>query len=95
LVDIVRAAQEVPADDYYDRLALDRALSAIEAGHRRLTGQVVEAGHVGADGAAAFLAGRGAEVARISSGVEGIVASGLTLSKVVVAASLLGDLARE
>jgi glutamate dehydrogenase len=95
LVDIVRAAQEVPADDYYDRLALDRALSAIEAGHRRLTGQVVEAGHVGADGAAAFLAGRGAEVARISGGVEGIVASGLTLSKVIVAASLLGDLARE
>ena len=37
---------------------------------------------------------RGADVARIRSAVDNIVLSGLTLSKVTVAASLLGDLAR-
>jgi glutamate dehydrogenase len=33
-------------------------------------------------------------VARIRNAVDSIVASGLTLSKITVAASLLGDLAR-
>ena len=37
---------------------------------------------------------RGADVNRIRSAVDGIVSSGLTLSKITVAASLLGDLAR-
>jgi glutamate dehydrogenase len=37
---------------------------------------------------------RGADLSRIRGAVDGIVASGLTLSKVTVAASLLGDLAR-
>ena len=37
---------------------------------------------------------RGTDVNRIRSAVDSIVASGLTLSKVTVAASLLGDLAK-
>jgi glutamate dehydrogenase len=37
---------------------------------------------------------RGADVTRIRSAVDNIVLSGLNLSKVTVAASLLGDLAR-
>ena len=37
---------------------------------------------------------RGQDVNRIRSAVDGIVSSGLTLSKITVAASLLGDLAR-
>ncbi len=36
----------------------------------------------------------GGDADRIRAAVEGIMASGLTLSKVTVAASLLGDLAR-
>ena len=37
---------------------------------------------------------RGTDVSRIRSAVDNIVSSGLTLSKVTVASSLLGDLAR-
>ena len=48
----------------------------------------------GPEAVAAWSAARGGEVERIRTAVEAIVASGLTLSKLTVAASLLGDLAR-
>jgi glutamate dehydrogenase len=92
---IISAASDVAASDYYDRLALDRAVDAIGAGHRRLTAQVAAGFGSGVAGVAAWTEARGPEVARIREAVEGIVAAGLTLSKLMVAASLLGDLARE
>jgi glutamate dehydrogenase len=92
---IARAADEVAVSDHYDRLALDRTVDAISLGHRRLTAQVVLSGGIGPEGAAAWASARGTEVARIRDAVAGIVASGLTVSKLMVAASLLGDLARE
>jgi glutamate dehydrogenase len=92
---IARAASEVAASDYYDRLALDRAVDAISLGHRRLTAQVAAGAGSGAAAVAAWSQARGPEIARIRGAVEGIVASGLTLSKLIVAASLLGDLARD
>ncbi len=88
---IARAADDVVVSDYYDRLALDRTVDAISVGHRRLTAQVVSGG----GSAAAWIAARDGAVVRIRNAVDGIVASGLTLSKLMVAASLLGDLARE
>jgi glutamate dehydrogenase len=88
---IARAADEVAVSDYYDRLALDRTVDAISVGHRRLTAQVVSGG----GSATAWIAARDGAVVRIRNAVDGIVASGLTLSKLMVAASLLGDLARE
>ena len=48
----------------------------------------------GAEAVAAWRMERGAEAERIRAAIEGIVVSGLTLSKVTVASSLLGDLAR-
>jgi len=48
----------------------------------------------GAEAVRAWSGKRGADVNRIRSAVDGIVSSGLTLSKITVAASLLGDLAR-
>src|SRR5690606_30026654 len=85
--------REIKVADYYDRLALDRAIDGLSDAHRRLTAEIV------ADGSwpQAIEAGderRGSEVTRIRSTVETIAASGLTLSKLTVAASLLGDLAR-
>ena len=49
----------------------------------------------GRDRSKAGLPLRGVEIGRISAAVDSIVASGLTLSKLTVAASLLGDLAKE
>jgi glutamate dehydrogenase len=92
---IVAVADEVVVSDYYDRLALDRVVDAINGGHRRLTAQVARCGHSGMESAIAWSNARGAAIVRTRNAVDGIVASGPTLSKLMVAASLLGDLARE
>jgi glutamate dehydrogenase len=93
---IVRAARAIVISDYFDRLALDRALDSIGAAERRLTAAMA------ADGAAAgtaaveaWIGPRKAEVERIRMSVNEIAHSGLTLSKLSVAASLLGDLVKE
>jgi glutamate dehydrogenase len=75
-------------------LALDRAIDAVAAAHRNLTAEAAASGASGADAVTAWSAKRGGDATRIRGAVDGIVASGLTLSKVTVAASLLGDLAR-
>jgi glutamate dehydrogenase len=87
------AAREVAAVDHYDRLALDRAVDGIASAHRRLTGEAAAHG-VGAAAVDAWRAQRGAEATRIREAVDDIVASGLTVSKLTVASSLLVDLAR-
>ncbi len=88
---LARAAAEVPASDYYDRLALDRAVDAIESGLRRLTAAVMDAG----GDAETWRAAHAGEVGRIGEAVGRIVASGLTTSKLAVAAGFLGDLVKE
>ncbi|MDF3063501.1 MAG: NAD-glutamate dehydrogenase [Microvirga sp.] len=91
---LIGAAREIAVKDHFDRLALDRAIDAIAAAHRRLTAEVVAQGGAGPGGVADWSRSRGAEMERIRTAVETITASGLTLSKLSVAASLLGDLAR-
>ena len=97
-----RVANAVPGivvSDYFDRLALDRALDAIGDAERRLTAAMVGNGQAnGLAGAGAvdeWVKPRQSEVERIRSAIHEIAGSGLTLSKLSVAASLLGDLARE
>ena len=52
-------------------------------------------GHgTGADAVAAWSRSRGTDVERLVASVDAIAASGLTLSKLTVAESLLGDLVR-
>jgi glutamate dehydrogenase len=51
-------------------------------------------GGSGADAVTAFVARKGGEVDRVREAIHSMVASGLSLSKLTVAASLLGDLAR-
>ena len=91
----IAAARGVAVNDYYDRLALDRAVDQIEVARRRLAAEIVKAGPgTGAAAVEAWIAARGPDVARIRKAVGDISASGLTLSKMTVVASLLGDLTR-
>jgi glutamate dehydrogenase len=93
---LVASGRDVAVGDYYDRLALDRAIGGVAEAHRKLTAEIaaVVAEECGPRAVALWSEKRGGEVARIRSAVDGIVTSGLTLSKLTVAASLLGDLAR-
>jgi glutamate dehydrogenase len=90
---IANAAREIAASDYFDRLALDRARSALGEAMRRLTGEMLEAGAPGQAAVDAWVATHKSDVERIRTAVHEIADSGLTLSKLSVAASLLGDLA--
>jgi glutamate dehydrogenase len=87
-------ARDITVSDYFDRLALDRAVDGIAVAHRNLTTEAAGLAESGHDAVALWSDKRGADIARIRGAVDGIMASGLTLSKVTVAASLLGDLAR-
>jgi glutamate dehydrogenase len=94
LTSLMRSAAALTLGDYYDRLAYDHALDTIAAAHRGLTAAVLARGGAGADGVDAFVESRGPAMRRVLDNVEGIVSSGLTLSKLSVAANLLADLAR-
>ncbi|MGH6770757.1 MAG: NAD-glutamate dehydrogenase [Xanthobacteraceae bacterium] len=91
---ITGAAREIKLSDYFDRLALDRALDAIGDAERRLTAAMAGNGVAGQAAVEAWVAQREADVHRIRAAVHEIASSGLTLSKLSVAASLLGDLVK-
>jgi glutamate dehydrogenase len=92
---VVGDARKIVVSDYFDRLALDRALDSIGDAERRLTAAMVQTGQSGAAAVEAWAKPRAVEVERIRAAIGQIAGSGLTLSKLSVAASLLGDLARE
>ena len=98
---IAAAAGEIKLTDYFDRLAFDRALDAIGDALRWIVGAITAQADCAAttdDGAgaavAAFVQAKGADVERVRQAVHEIVASGLTLSKLTVAAGLLSDLTK-
>jgi glutamate dehydrogenase len=92
---VADAVGDIAVADYFDRLALDRALDSIGDAERRLTAAMVGNGAAGAGAVEEWVKPRQAEVERIRAAIHEIAGSGLTLSKLSVAASLLGDLARE
>ena len=92
---IVAAASNIPIADYFDRLALDRARDSIGDAERRLTAAMIGGGPGGAGAVERWVATRKPAVERIRGGIHEIAASGLTLSKLAVAASLLGDLVKD
>ena len=92
---VASAVPNIVVSDYFDRLALDRALDSIGDAERRLTAAMVANGHAGANAVEEWVRPRQAEVERIRSAIHQIAGSGLTLSKLSVTASLLGDLARQ
>ena len=89
---IAAAAAAITVTDYFDRLALDRARDLIGDAERQLTAAMVANGSAGARAVEAWVAPRQGEVERIRGAIGEIVASGLTLSKLTVAAGMLGDL---
>ncbi len=97
---VIGAVPGIAVADYFDRLALDRALDSIGDAERRLTAAMVGNGNydkalAGAGAVEEWIKPRRAEVERIRAAIHEIAGSGLTLSKLSVAASLLGDLARQ
>ena len=92
---IASAAGKIPIADYFDRLALDRARDSIGDAERRLTAAMVSNGAAGAGAVEAWVTPRKNEVERIRGAIHEIANSGLTLSKLAVAASLLGDLVKD
>jgi glutamate dehydrogenase len=92
---IEAAAREIATSDYFDRLALDRARDTLGEAMRRLTIGMLPGDKRGKEAVEAWVATRQSEVERIRASMHEIAASGLTLSKLSVAASLLGDLARQ
>jgi glutamate dehydrogenase len=91
---IARAARAIKVSDYFDRLALDRALDSIGDAERRIAAAMSGNGIHGPRAVEAWVAERKTVVNRIRASVHEIASSGLTLSKLSVAASLLGDLVR-
>jgi glutamate dehydrogenase len=91
---IASAADEIKTADYFDRLALDRALDFIGDAERRITAAMVATGASGDAAVQAWIQPRATEVDRIRTAIHEIAGSGLTISKLSVAASLLGDLAK-
>jgi glutamate dehydrogenase len=94
LQDVAAAAREVRLTDYYDRLAFDRALAQIGEALRALTARMVDAGTPGREAVERWAEGRGQDVERTRLALHEVVSSGLTLSKLTVAANMLSDLAR-
>ena len=90
---IIAAARSVPANDYFERLAIDRAVDQIGGAERRLAADMLATGQSGPQAVEAWLAAH-PEATRIRRSVEEIAASGLTLAKLTVAANLLGDLVK-
>ncbi len=89
---IVNAARDIAVTDYFDRLALDRSRDLLGAAARRLTAEMLAGGQSGTDAVEAWVKPRVNEVERIRNSMHEIADTGLTLSKLAVAASLLGDL---
>ena len=92
---VTSAVPNIVVSDYFDRLALDRALDSIGDAERRLAAAMVGNGARRRRRRRRMGRAAQAEVERIRSAIHEIAGSGLTLSKLTVAASLLGDLAKD
>jgi glutamate dehydrogenase len=90
---IIAAARGVPASDFFERLAIDRAVDQIAAAERGLVADMLATGQSGQQAAENWLAAH-PKATRIRQSVEEIATSGLTLAKLTVAANLLGDLVK-
>jgi len=85
-------ARAIRVNDYFDQLALDRALDAIAEAERRMTAEMLATGAAGAPAVEAWTQQRGYEVQRIRGAIDEIVRSAPSIAKVSVAAGLVGDL---
>lgn len=79
----------MPANDYFERMAIDRAVEQIAGAERRLAAHMLATGQSGQQAVETWLTAH-PEATRIRRSVEEIAATGLTLAKLTVAANLLG-----
>jgi glutamate dehydrogenase len=91
---VVKAARDIDVPDRFDRLALDRAIDQIAASERQLAAAMLASGKKGKDALDAWIEPRRSEVERTRARIQEIAGSGFTLSKLTVAASLVGDLVK-
>ena len=92
---IANAARGIQVTDYFDRLALDRALDSIGEAERRLTAEMVGNGVDRAGGGRGVgLAARRRGRAHPRGGARHRELGARRISKLSVAASLLGDLVK-
>jgi glutamate dehydrogenase len=84
----------VPANDFFERLAIDRAVDQIAGAERRLVADMLATGLYSQQAAENWLAVH-PKTMSIRRSVEEIATSGLTLAKLTVAANLLGDLVKD
>jgi glutamate dehydrogenase len=95
LAGIAQAARKIVVTDYFDRLALDRALDTIGDAERRLTAAMVATSDASGPAAVeAWISARHDDVDRVRTAIEEITSGTLTLSKLTVAANFLGDLVK-
>lgn len=89
---LVDAARDLPVVDYFDGLAVDRAVRSLADAHRVLTEEALAAG-----GVEAWVAAEAAEIGRVLAAVGETLATGgdpaARVSRFTVAAALVGDLA--
>jgi glutamate dehydrogenase len=87
-------AAGVAVADRFERLALDRAVDGLDLALRRLAVDLVPRFGAGDAGVAAWRASEAAEIERVRRFVAEIAAGTVTLAKLTLAQSLIGDLVR-
>jgi glutamate dehydrogenase len=91
---IVDAARDIKLADYFDRLAFDRGFDAMGDALRRVVAEMTAEGATAEEAIAAFTRRKSGEVDRVRDAIHSMIAAGLRLSKLTVAASMLSDLTR-
>jgi glutamate dehydrogenase len=90
--DLSAKAGTIATPDYYDRLAVAQALSQLAGAQAAFTRDAIRSGDAG--GAEAWLVRQGDRLGRVRAMLEEIAGEGtLTVSRLLVAAGQLGDLA--
>ncbi len=85
------AARAVAVGDVYDRLAVERSITTMDATLRKLTAEFVRNDSHGGAAVQRWGEGRGRALSRVRDSISAMVGSGLTLAKVIVATSMLDD----
>ena len=92
---MVQAAREIQTNDYYDGLALDRALQSLHRARRDIVEKILQAGSAKSKSQTAWI-DRNAEIVESTrSQIANIVDQDhASVSRLTVAANVLADLAR-
>ena len=92
---MVQAARHLETTDYYDSLALDRALQSLHLARRDIVVDILGSPGEAKNVVDRWMSDHAAEVERTSSQMAGIVENDqATVSRLTVAANILADLAR-